>query len=316
MAGTGESFVMSSLFSKQKARSLYVVLCAFALTLLSARAQALDLLAHKSEVQNIFVIYDLPGAELTQSQVKNYVYKALSSHGDDAKVGDLMVTGPVPAQPGRMEFKTLQVLTTSVRYPSCGDKAVFIVASTDDSGSSWGDESSYMACGYRYEGGYRVDLYASFSKKQQGLFSLGATLAKAAVSAMGMKSEPADFILASLDNFEKQLKDAGQPYSIIEMNPALPNREAVADPLLVKEQAAAKQGADRAKRLAARGELAKLGCDASDRDRFVKAIQGSDEDLVELYVEAGAVDLSAKDATGKIPADYASKPAIKALLTH
>lgn len=321
MEGEGEHVrwllaAMSSPFISQNRHRFLFGLTVIAAGIAASPAWAIDALAHKTDIKNIFLIYDIPSAQLTQEQVKDYVYKALTSHGDDAKAQDLMLSGSAPAQPGKMEFKTLQFLTQTIRYPSCGDQAVFVVGSSDQSGSKWGDESNYMACGYRYEGGYRVNLYASFSQKQSGIFSLGATLAKAAASAMGMKSEPIDFILGSLDTFESELKQANLPFSIIEMTPALPGREVVPDPLLVRQQTAAKQSTDRAKRLAARGDLSKLGYDAADRAKLIKAIQSGDEDVVALYVEAGAIDLSSSDDSGKHLSDYATKPAIKALLVR
>lgn len=286
------------------------------LGLAASPVHAIDILKHKTEVKNIFLIYDLPGSQLNKDQVKSFVYKALTSRGDDAKVLDLMTTGAPPAQPAKMEFKTFQFMTQSVRYPWCGEQAVFQIGSSDSSGAKWGDESRYLACGYRYEGGYRVNLYASFSQKQSGLFSLGASLAKAVVAAAGLKAEPVDFIMESIAVFENELKQANQEYSIVEMNPEIDGKKLVADPLIVKQQGAAKQASDRTKRLAARTELSKLGYDASDRPRFIKAIQGSDEDVVALYVEAGAVDLDEVDSTGKRAVDYAAKPAIKSLLAR
>lgn len=294
--------------------SLPVVLGAAISVSFTGQAYAIDALKNKTEIKNIFLIYDIPGTQLTKDQVKNFVYKALTSRGDDASVIDLMSTGPAPATPARMEFKTFQFLTQSVRYPWCGEQAVFQVGSSDQSGSKWGDESQYLACGYRYDGGYRVNLYASFSQKQSGLFSLGATLAKAAVKSMGLKAEPVDYILESIAAFETELTNAKQPFSIIEMTPALEGKEVAPDPLVTKQQNASKQSSDRAKRLSARTELSKLGYDASDRARFIKSIQASDEDIVGLYVEAGAIDLSQVDESGKKPEDYASKPSIKALL--
>lgn len=307
---------MPSLFTLQNRARLPLAIAVAAACMATLPAHAIEALKHKTEIKNIFLVYDIPSTQLTREQVKDYVYKALTTRGDDAKVEDLMVSGPAPAQPSKMGFKTLQFLTSTIQYPTCGDQAVFMVGSSDSSGARWGDESNYLACGYRYDGGYRVDLYATFSQKQSGLFSLGATLAKAATSAMGIKSEPIDFIMDSLDAFENALKQDNVSYSIIEMTPTLPGREVVPDPLVARQEAAAKQSSDRAKRLAARADLSKLGCDAADRSRFIKAIQGSDEDLVALYVEAGAIDLAEADATGKKPVDYATKPTIKALLAH
>jgi hypothetical protein len=88
----------------------------------------------------------------------------------------------------------------------------------------------------------------------------------------------------------------------------------VADPLALQQADASKRTGDRSKRMAARAELNKLGVDASDRARFQRAAQSDDEDIVALFVEAGAVDLKSRDADGKTMSDYASKPMIRALL--
>jgi hypothetical protein len=66
--------------------------------------------------------------------------------------------------------------------------------------------------------------------------------------------------------------------------------------------------------LAARGELGKLGVDAADLERFMRAVQSGDEDLVALFLEAGAIDPNQPDASGRRAIDLAQKPAVRELL--
>lgn len=173
-----------------------------------------------------------------------------------------------------------------------------------------------MACGYRYAGGYRVNFYARYQSTSGGLGGLlsGKTLGSALAGAVGLSNSPQQFIEASIKKLEALFAASNWAYNIVEMTPALEGKTVVPDPLLVAQAAAERKKTDRAARLAARTELQKLGMDASDRARFIRAVESGDEDVVALYLEAGAVDVNAPDATGKRVRDYATKRSVKELL--
>lgn len=280
------------------------------LTSLTISLPASAFLRTKTESKTITATYDLLGVN-DAKKVQDIVYKALTHHGDNAVVREGMGLGDVPAVPKRITFKSLNFGPVSVQIPQCED-AIFSVSSNDSSMDKWGDSANYMACGFRYQGGLRVAFYASSTSTSGGVGGLlsGKTLGKVISSAIGLNSDPMAFVEASLTKMEDQFKEAQFSYALIEMAPLMGTREVVADPLAAQQQRAN----DRAKRLAARAELSKLGVDASDRGRFLKAVQSGDEDLVELFIEAGAIDITASDADGRKPVDRATKPRIKQML--
>jgi hypothetical protein len=143
---------------------------------------------------------------------------------------------------------------------------------------------------------------------------ISKALAKAVTGAVGINSDPQAFIETSIAKMEELFNASGYKYQLVEMRPAIPGKNLVEDPILKQQATEAKRGGDRAKRLAARAELAKLSIDASDRARLIKAVQSQDEDIVALFVEAGAMDLNARDEAGKQLSDYATNPSIRALL--
>jgi hypothetical protein len=110
---------------------------------------------------------------------------------------------------------------------------------------------------------------------------------------------------------EELLTTSGWAFAIVEMCPAMEGRLLTEDPLSTRQALDGKRSADRTKRLAARSELSKLGIDASDRARLVRAIEAGDEDVVDLFVEAGAIDLASRDASGTALMDHTSSPTVR-----
>lgn len=294
-----------------------LILVAMSTFNVSAYAGILDFTKTKTETSETFIVYDLAGFSGTASELKSRVREALTYQGDNAYVSDMLQTGEAPRYPSKLTLKPLALnLPINISIPSCNG-ATFIVSSQDNSMAQYGDSSRYMACGFPYAGGYRVDFYAAYSTTSGGVGGLfnGKTLGSLVTNAVGINSNPQGFINSSINKMEELFKSSGWSYNIVEMNPAINGKTAVTDPLGTKQLAETKRSEGREKRLAARAELVKLGVDASDRARFVKATQTSDEDLVALFVEAGAVDLKAKDNSGKTIADYASSQKIRDLLT-
>lgn len=273
-----------------------------------------DVLKTKTESKTVTATYDLPGVSDVK-KVQDIVHKALTYHGDNAFVREGMGLGEVPAAPKRISFKNFSIGPVSMQIPQC-EEATFSISSNDGSMAKWGDSANYMACGFRYQGGLRVAFYANSTSTSGGVGGLlsGKTLGKVITSAVGLNSDPMAFVEASLTKMEEQFKEAQFGFALVEMAPVMGKREVVADPLVEQQRMAEKKAGDRAKRLKARTELSKLGVDASDRARFLKAVQSGDEDLVELFLEAGAIDAKAADADGRKPVDLATKPAIKQML--
>lgn len=276
-----------------------------------------DFVKEKTESGETYLVYDFNGYKGTVAELKKVVTEALSYHGDKAYVKDNLITGEVPRYPGKLKLKSLGMnLPVSIMIPNC-EGSSFTVSSSDNSLARGGETASYMACGFAYQGGFRVNFYSEFKKTSGGAVGLlsGMTIAKVVTRAVGLSTDPQDFIEASIKKMEELFEKNGWPYQIVEMQPQLKGKIVSPDPIQVKQASEVKRGSDRGKRMAARAELNKLGMDASDRARFQKAIQQSDEDLVALFAEAGAVDLASTDSEGKILADYASKPAIRELLS-
>jgi hypothetical protein len=172
-----------------------------------------------------------------------------------------------------------------------------------------------MTCAFPYAGGFRINFYASYvNQSGSGLMGMSKSLAKAITSAVGINSDPQAFIETSIAKMEELFTASGYKFQIVEMRPTLAGKAVVEDPLVRQQTLEAKRGGDRAKRMGARSELGKLSIDASDRGRLIKAIQAQDEDIVSLFLESGAVDLSARDEEGKQLCDYATSPSIRALL--
>jgi hypothetical protein len=283
----------------------------------SASAEGIfDFVKTKTESGDTYLVYDFNGYTGSQAELKNVVTEALSYHGDRAFVKDNLITGEVPRYPGKLTLKPLAMnLPVSFTIPNC-EGSSFTVSSSDNSMARGGETASYMACGFAYQGGFRVNFYSHFNKTSGGAAGLlsGMTIAKVITRAVGLNTDPQDFIEASIKKMEELFEKNGWVYQIVEMQPQLKGKTVSPDPIQVKQASEVKRGSDRGKRMAARAELNKLGMDASDRARFQKAIQQSDEDLVALFAEAGAVDLASKDSDGKLLSDYASKPTIRELL--
>lgn len=283
----------------------------------SAMADGLfDFARTKTESKETFLVYDLPGFNGDRADIKSRVREALTYQGDNAFVKESLITGDAPRYPGKLTLKPLGAnLPVSINIPSC-DGAVFTVSSSDNSMAQYGDSARYMACGFSYAGGYRVNFYATYSTTSGGVGGIlsGKTIGKVFTDAVGLGSNPQKFIESSIAKMEELFNSNGWKFALVEMNPAIPGKVVSADPLVVQQASETKRGADRGKRMAARAELNKLGIDASDRARFQRAVQTDDEDLVAFFVEAGAVDTKSKDANGKTMLEYANKPAIRDLL--
>lgn len=291
-----------------------VALTAFHIT---ANADLLDFTKTKTESSETFIVYDLAKFSGTSSELKNRVREALTYQGDNAFVKDNLQIEDVPRYPSKLTLKPLAInLPINISIPSCNG-AAFIVSSQDSSMTEYGDNARYMACGFPYVGGYRVNFYATFTAKSGGVSGLlnGKTLGSLIASAVGFGSNPQLFINSSINKMEELFKSSGWSYNIVEMIPTIEGKTAIADPLVNQQITDSKRSAGREKRLAARSELNKLGVDASDRARFIKAVQSNDEDLVAMFVEAGAVDLKVKDSSGKAIGDYTTNEKIRNLVT-
>lgn len=280
----------------------------------AANAQLLDLLKGRNELKSQLYVYDVRG-KIEAAAMKEIVFNALTEQSASAMVKDNLVTGEAPKYPGRISFKEMSFMAVVVQIPKC-EGASFTVSSSDNSMASWGDSAQYMACGFRYGGGWRVNLYLSTQSSGGGVAGIlsGKTFGKVIAGAIGLSADPEKFIESSVDKLEQQLKDQNIQYALVEAAPGNAKRIVAEDPLLKGKVAAEQRAADRGKRMAARTDLQKLGIDASDRSRFIRAIQSGDEDVVTLFIEAAAVDLTQSDSTGRKPIDYATKPAIKDLL--
>lgn len=293
-----------------------ISLAALSVFQISAHAGILDFTKTKTESSDTLIVYDLPGFSGSQADLKNRVREALTYQGDNAFVQDNIQSGEIPRYPNKLTLKPLSAnLPVNISIPSCAG-ATFTVSSQDSSLAQYGDSARYMACGFPYVGGYRVNFYASFTTQSGGVTGLfnGKTLGSLVTDAVGMSSNPQKFINSSITKMEELFKSNGWTYNIVEMTPAIEGKTAIADSLANQQVVETKRAANREKRLAARVELNKLAVDASDRSRLIKAVQANDEDLVALFVEAGAVDLQAKDANGKAVADYAANQNVRNIL--
>jgi hypothetical protein len=280
----------------------------------SAHADLFDFTKTTTETKETFLVYDFADFSAPIGQLQEMVKKALTYRGDNAVVKESLLTSELPKFPAKIQFKTVNFGPVSMTMPSCPN-AAFLVTSIDDRGSSYGESARYMACAFPYDGGYRVNFYASYVKKSgEGMMGISKALAKAVTGAVGINSDPQAFIETSIAKMEELFNSSGYKYQIVEMRPTIAGKSLVEDPILKQQASEAKRGSDRAKRMAARAELAKLSIDASDRMRLIKAIQSQDEDIVALFVEAGAMDWNAQDDAGKKLADYATGPSIRALL--
>ena len=305
-------------FSNQEKymRKLISHFCAAALVTASASAtaQIFDVLRPKNEFKSQLYTFDVRGA-VDAPVMRDMVHRALTEHGTNAFTRDNLVSGEPPRYPARMEFKDMSFMAVVVQIPTCAGSS-FTVSSNDNSMASWGDSAQYMACGFRYAGGWRVNIYIGVQSTGGGIAGIlsGKTLGQAISGAIGLASDPMQFMEASIDKLDSQFKAEGFDYALVEAVPNNAKRVVAADPLMNDKAAAERRAADRGKRMAARADLQKLGIDASDRARLIKAIQAGDEDVVALFVEAGALDMNQADAQGRRPVDYASKPAIRDLL--
>ena len=297
-------------------------LMALATACLAAGAQAqstfTDIFKSKTESKDVFLVYDLPEFPGSAEDLKKAVHLALTYQGDNAFVKDLLLSGEAPAVPGKMGFKPLGInlpIAAGIQIPVC-EGASFTISSSDASMAKYGDSSQYMSCAFRYQGGYRVSFFAHMQSSSGGVGGLlsGKTLGKMLASAVGFNSNPMQFIESSLNKMEENFKTQNWSYAVVEMQPALKDKVVVADPLVQRQQAEQRRGSDKAKRMAARSELRGLGIDATDRLRFVKAIEASDVDVIELFLQAGALDLDETDDSGRKPLDYARKDSVRGLL--
>jgi len=279
-----------------------------------ANAGLFDFAKTTTETKEIFLIYDLPGFSSPLENLKDKVKESLVYRGDNAVVKEFMLTGESPKFPSKIEFKVINLGIVSLSIPSCPGSG-FLVSSSDVSGASYGETAKYIACAFPYSGGYRVNFYASYvNSSGEGIMGISKALAKAVTGAVGINSSPQAFIETSIAKMEELFTASGWSYQIIEMRPSIAGKTLVEDPLVKQQAIEAKRGGDRTKRMAARAELSKLSIDANDRARLVKAIQTQDEDIVALFVEANAMDLSARDESGKQLIDYSNSPSIRALL--
>jgi hypothetical protein len=305
------------MFSATNAQRLGILCGSALVTLITttpAHAFLQNLVRTTTESKSVAATYDLPGISDAKA-VQDIVHKALTYHGDNAHVKSGVPGLAVPQYPKKITFKPFNIGPFSMQLPICED-AAFTVSSTDGSMAQWGDSANYMACGFAYQGGFRVSIYAQSQSTNGGAAGLlsGKTIGKLITSAIGLQSDPMKFVEASLTKMEQLMSEAQINYTLVDMSPLMGQRVVSADPLVEKQRSVEKRAGDRAKRLAARGELGKLGVDAADRERFMRAVQSGDEDLVALFLEAGAIDPNQPDASGRRAIDLAQKPAVRELL--
>lgn len=289
---------------------------AMALASTNAHSQAFlqDMMRTTTETKNLRATYDLPG-QRDAKRVQEAVHKALTLHGDNAFVRTFHPSAEPPENPQKMVFRSMNFGPVSVQIPQC-EGAAFTISSNDGSMARWGDSANYMACGFPYQGGMRVTFFAQSQSTNGGVGGLlsGKTLGKMLAGAVGINSDPMAFVEASLAKLESQWRDEQTEFALVDMVPLLGQRTVVADRLAERQKASEQRAANRSKRLAARAEMQKLGVDAADQARFLRAIQSGDEDLVALFLEAGAVDPQQPTPDGRKPIDLAQRPAIRSLL--
>jgi hypothetical protein len=278
-----------------------------------------DAVKSKTESRETLLVYDLAGFTGSTSELLTAVRRALSLHGNNAVVHEDKISTQVPDQPGRITFRAVQLPIGSVTLPSCPE-AAFTVSSNDTSLAGMGEDAFYMACGYRYSGGIRVNFYARTTSTSGGVTGLlsGKTIATAVTRAVGLKSAPQDFIHASIAKIEESFSANNWSFAIVEMAPAIEGKVLAEDPLKARFMAKAdeeKERAQRSRRIAARTELRNLGYDATSPEQFRKAILAGDEDAVALFLDAGVVNPNDKDETGNTLVSYASKDSVRRMLS-
>lgn len=146
-----------------------------------------------------FLEYDLPGYAGAPSALKDKVFEALPPGEYDITVDESLTGGEAPTLPGKQT------------KGGCGN-AVFSIRPKDSQWNSLRDslwnvsQSSQVACGYRYKGGYRVDFYASYDSS--GLASL--------LHAIGLHKSPQPIIDASIKKMEALFAAQKWAYTVVE----------------------------------------------------------------------------------------------------
>lgn len=299
---------------------------ASALPLLS-HAQLTDVLQDTESVKQTFAVYDIRADDAARAKLQELIASAVKVYATKNKVNDEFM--PVATPPGtvpQMELRKISSRGLNAHEPRC-DNALFSIDGTNDSYGKYGEMSRVMACLFRYEQGYRLNYYGLYYRMttSSSVQGLGAMLGRAITGAVGL-GDSSKFIVTTMDDFQKRIREAGYDIKLVRLAPALEGKTVEADPAAglqpltatavaapaptparppapVAPPVAAHSGKSIGESLdlsivGARKELSSMGMKFYDQDAFVAAAKRNDFITFRLFLAAGGISPSGPDSQG------------------
>ena len=280
-------------------------------------AQAFDFgaaLTPTNKSQPQLVIYDVQPADFPLDKLESLVLESIQEFASGVLATRNLTLNAPPDYPGKIAFNELKIMSISIPIPVC-DGAVSIINAKESGMAQYGEGTVSMACIFSYKGGYRVDYYAKYSdtSSTSSAAGLGAMLGKSIGRAIGL-GDSSKFIFQTMDTMEKKLANAGATVKLVYTQPSIANKDVQPDELIQKMALAKNAQVQREQAMSARKDLASIGLNANSQDQFFDAIRRGDKIAVDLFIQAGSIDLSDPDGAGNTPLQVAKKPDIADML--
>ena len=176
------------------------------------------------EVSSAYAIFDIKaGPEVPASRIAEAVKVALQQYASEVRIVNGIPPYPLPEKAPRFQLVSpfkgeLAALAAAsgqqVQVPSC-EGAILTANASDTSHAKYGEGTRFFACLMPYQGGYALNIHATYSKAS-GAFSaatLGATLAREFVG------DTSQFIPRTINGIVTGVKATGASVTLVEAYP-------------------------------------------------------------------------------------------------
>ena len=176
------------------------------------------------ETEATYAIYDVkPNPGVTASKLGEAIKTALQKNMKGVQMVASIPPSTLPEKPSRFQmanpFKGSAMAAYaassgySIERPTC--EGSMLTANAQDSMPGYGEGTSFFLCLLPYQGGYHINIYASFTKLSGGFSAatLGATLARKVVG------DSSQFLPRTVKAVVDSVQAAGATTTLVEQYP-------------------------------------------------------------------------------------------------
>ena len=173
------------------------------------------------ETKKSYVIYDIKVEDsVSATDMSQAIKKALQDNTNSVKIVEDLPPYPLPDESPRFQLTSpfgnkssgIAALAGNIKIPTCNGALVYAQA-TNDSMSSYGENTRFYTCLWQYKGGYHVDIYTEFEIESGGMHNLGVDLAR------NISGDSSQFIPKTINNIRDNLEALNAEAKVIAAYP-------------------------------------------------------------------------------------------------